>query len=62
MLRKLLNKKLLKNENVKINKNLTLKKLVKNIKCKINKNLTLKKSKKSSSKNKKNLTFCQHII
>ena len=53
MLRKLLNKKLLKNIKCKINKNLTLKKLLKNIKCKINKNLTLKKSLKSSSKIKK---------
>ena len=53
MLRKLLNKKLLKNIKCKIRKNLTLKKLLKNIKCKINKNLTLKKSQKSSSKKSK---------
>ena len=50
MLRKLLNKKLLKIQKCKINKNLTLKKRLKNIKCKINKNLALKKSLKSSSK------------
>ena len=53
MLRKLLNKKLLKNIKCKINKNLTLKKLLKNIKCKINKNLALKKSLKSSLKKSK---------
>ena len=49
MLRKLLNKRLLKNIICK-NKSLTLKKLLKNRKSKINKKLTLKKSLKLSSK------------
>ena len=63
MLRKLLNKKLLKNIKRKINKYLTLKKLLKNIKCKINKNLTLKKSLKSSSKKSRkfNIFSAYHI-
>ena len=57
MLRKLLNKKLLKNIKSKNKQKFNTLKLLKNIKCKINKNLTPKKSLKSSSKISKKINI-----